>query len=106
MWPVRHDVVTQSRSVAASMPARDTILRWLMAGPLTLLAAVVMMASMPLWLPVGSAGIDNLIFPILLFPAFWAGFFLYSLIEARPVRGIGIIMAIIIVNAALIFSRF
>ncbi|MFC3309731.1 hypothetical protein [Blastomonas aquatica] len=88
------------------MPARDTMLRWIMAGPLALVAAVVTMASMPLWLPVGAAGIDNLIFPILLFPALWAVFFLYALIEARPVRGTAIITAIILTNSALIYSRF
>lgn len=90
----------------AGWPARDTVLRWIMAGPLALIAAVVTMASMPLWLPVGAAGIDNLIFPILLFPALWAVFFLYALIEARPARGTAIITAIILTNAALIYSRF
>lgn len=88
------------------MAARDTLLRWIMAGPLTLIAAVVTMASMPLWLPGGASGIDNLIFPILLFPALWAIYVFYALIEPRPVRGTVVFAAIIIANAALIASRF
>lgn len=84
----------------------ELILRWIMAGPLTLIASVVTMASMPLWLPGGAAGIDNLIIPLLLFPALWAGYFLYSLMEARPLRGLVVIAALIAVNAAVIYNRF
>ncbi|MDK2758223.1 MAG: hypothetical protein KYX66_15975 [Blastomonas fulva] len=100
------ETVQNSVTGAGGMPARDTVLRWVMAGPLALIAAVVTMASMPLWLPGGAAGIDNLIWPILLFPALWAVYFLYALIEARPLRGTGVITAIILANAALIYSRF
>jgi hypothetical protein len=87
-------------------PRTALVLRWIMAGPLTLIAAVVTMASMPLWLPGGAAGIDNLIIPLLLFPALWAGYFLYSLMEARPLRGFVVIIALISLNAAVIYSRF
>lgn len=91
---------------AVTAPRIALVLRWIMAGPLTLVAAAVTMASMPLWLPAGAAGIDNLIIPLLLFPALWAGYFLYSLMEAKPVRGIIVIAALIAVNAAVIYSRF
>lgn len=103
---MRQKSVTSTARITVGLATRDTVFRWIAAGPLTLIAAVVTMACMPLWLPKGAAGIDNLIFPILLFPALWAGYFFYSLIVARPARGALVITAIIIVNAALIFSRF
>ncbi len=82
------------------------VLRWIMAGPLTLLAAVLTMASAPLLLPPGAAGVDHLILPILLFPAFWAVYFFYSLLERNPARGVLVMLAIIAAAAMLIYRQF
>lgn len=82
------------------------ILRWIMAGPLTLVAAVASMASTPLWWPPGIAGIDNLVFPILLFPAFWAVFFFYALMEPKPWRGVLVLVAVAALNALVIWQQF
>lgn len=82
------------------------VLRWVMAGPLTLLAAVLSMALAPLILSPGSAGVDHLILPILLFPALWAAYFFYALMEPRPVRGAVVMTVIVVVAAALIYRQF
>jgi uncharacterized membrane protein len=84
----------------------DLILRWITAGPLTMAAAVLTMASTPLWWPKGAAGIDNLIFAILLFPAFWAIHIFYALMDSKPWRALFVIMTVIIVNALIIFLQF
>ena len=85
---------------------RDLILRCVTAGPLTLIAAVLTMASTPLWLPNGAAGVDHIILPILLFPAFWAVYFFYALIETRPMRALFIFAAVLISNAIVTFLQF
>ena len=80
--------------------------RWILAGPATLIAAVLTMASGPLWFPKGAAEIDNMIFPLILFPAIWAFFFFYSLIEGNLLRA-SIIMAVVIaLNAIIIYLQF
>lgn len=85
---------------------RDLILRWVCALPLTLAAAVLTMASTPLWFPKGVAGIDHLIFAIMLFPAFWAIYVFYALIEPKPVRGFIVMMIAIAANAWLVYRQF
>ena len=81
-------------------------LRWVTAGPLTIVAAVATMACAPLLLPHGAAGVDHLIFPILLFPAFWAVYFFYALLERNPARGVVVMMAIILTAATLVYRQF
>lgn len=53
-------------------------LRVLLAGPLAFVCATLVMAGGALWLPKGAAQIDNLLLPILLFPAIWATLFFYA----------------------------
>lgn len=84
----------------------DTVLRWITAGPLAIIAAVQTMASTPLWLPKGAAGVDHMILPIILFPAFWAVYFFYALIEARPLRALIVFAAVLLANAVVIYSQF
>ena len=80
--------------------------RWTLAGPVTLIAAVLMMASGPLWFPGGAAGIDNMVLPLVLFPAFWAIFFFYSLIEENLLRAALLMGAVILINAIVIYLQF
>ncbi|WP_373476541.1 hypothetical protein [Sphingorhabdus sp.] len=87
-------------------PRTALILRWITAGPLAIIAAVLTMASTPLWLPKGAAGVDHMILPIILFPAFWAIFFFYALIEARPIRALVIFAVVMLANAVVIYLQF
>lgn len=86
--------------------ARPLLTRWLLAGPATLIAALMSMASMPLFLPEGRAGIDHLAFPIVLFPAIWALLFFYTCLEARLGRAIITMTALIGAQTLLILSAF
>lgn len=51
--------------VAAAIQSRPVLVRWILAGPATILAALATMAAMPLWLPAGAAGINHLALPII-----------------------------------------
>ncbi len=70
------------------------IVRWLVAGPLALIASVLTMAGMSVCFPQGGAGINHLAFPIVLFPAIWSLFFFYALLESRPGRA-GLVLGLI-----------
>lgn len=72
---------------ATAIRSRPRTTRWLLAGPGALLAEVATMAAMPLWLPAGQAGINNVALPIILTPMLWAVPFFYALLEEDLARG-------------------
>lgn len=84
----------------------QTVSRWLLAGPVTLLVAVLVMAATPVWLPAGAGGVDNLVIPILFFPLLWALPFFYSLLEEKLLRAWMILLGLAALNGAIIFSAF
>jgi hypothetical protein len=69
-----------------ALAARPVAARWLLAGPLALLAALATMAAMPLWLPAGAAGVNDIALPILLTPLLWAVPFFYACLETNLTR--------------------
>ncbi|MEM0912374.1 MAG: hypothetical protein AAGJ37_15475 [Pseudomonadota bacterium] len=71
------------------------ITRTVLAGPATLLFAIVALAAMPVWAPAGAAGVNHIVFSLISFPAWWALAFFYSVLEENLVRG-SIVMAIAI----------
>lgn len=76
--------------------------RFWLAGPITLINAVLIMAAMSLWLPVGNAGIDNLIIPLVLFPLIWSAVFFYVLLENDLKRLYTVMFLLLGVNGGLV----
>lgn len=74
--------------------------RFWLAGPVTLIVSIFIMAAMSLWLPQGKAGIDHLVVPLILFPLIWAAVFFYVILEKRMKRA-GIVMALLFLLNAL-----
>ena len=74
--------------------------RWLLGGPMALLIAILAMGAMPLWFPAGAAGVDHLIFPLILFPALWAAPFFYAILAENLRRAALLLTGLAIVNAA------
>lgn len=62
--------------------------RWLLAGPGALIGALLFVLAMPVWLPAGAAGIGDIVWPLVLAPLIWTGFFTYACLEERLMRGI------------------
>ena len=77
-------------------------LRGLLAGPLALVTACLLMAGGALWLPPGQAQINNLALPIVLFPLLWTALFLYACLDMRLQRAYAVICTLIASNAALV----
>src|SRR3546814_3413334 len=61
-------------------------MRFVMAGPVAILVALTLLAGMPLWLPGGAAGIDNLAVPLVLAPLIWAGLFFHACLDRSLAR--------------------
>lgn len=80
--------------------------RIILAGPWTLIAAVVMMAAMATWLPPGEAQVDNMMLPLVLFPLIWAAFFFAACLDRNLLRAIAISVGITVVNALLLVRHF
>lgn len=78
--------------------ARPATMRVILGGPLVLIAAIMVLAAMPLWFPEGSAGIDHVVLPLILFPAVWAILFFYA-VMARSLVRIGVVLfAVTLIN--------
>jgi hypothetical protein len=60
------------------------------------------MMAMPVWLPAGAAGINDIAFPILLTPLLWAAPFFYACLEPDLVRGTLVMLGAILVQGALV----
>ncbi|WP_422367403.1 hypothetical protein [Pelagibius sp.] len=79
---------------------RPGVLRWILAGPVALAVAFVVMAAMPLWFPEGRAGIDHLVFPLIFFPAIWAAGFFYACLAENLRRASVLLMGLLLINGA------
>lgn len=90
------------RRLDARLARHPRLVRWLLAGPGALAAALLSMASMPLWLPAGAAGIDHLVLPIVLFPLIWSVAFFYACLDGRLGRAALVTVAVIAGQAALL----
>ncbi|MEO1078624.1 MAG: hypothetical protein AAFY29_03645 [Pseudomonadota bacterium] len=96
--------VSTTESAEGSVIRGSLWARWLIAGPLTIVTAILVMAGAPTWLPEGPGGVDHIAFPILLFPAIWAGLFLYALMESRQWRSFTLMLALCVLNAIPVVS--
>ncbi|MEM7529880.1 MAG: hypothetical protein AAF416_19845 [Pseudomonadota bacterium] len=94
------------RVVGRTIENRPTLMRWILAGPITAILAVLLTAAMPLWLPEGAAGVDHIVFPIVLFPATWALLFFYAVLETSQLRSAIVFGAGLVVNTLLVLWAF
>lgn len=76
------------------------------AGPGAVIVALVTMAGMSLWLPRGSAGIDNLVLPLVLVPLIWAALFFHACLDARLARVVSVALALFAIHAGIVAHKF
>lgn len=77
----------------------------LLAGPLAFTCAALVMCGAALWVPKGPAQIDNIVLPIVLFPAVWAGVFFYSCLDRRLVRAYAMVTLLGVAHGAAIAAH-
>lgn len=88
------------------LPSSGRARRWLrvlLAGPVVLAAACFAVVGGALSLPAGSAGVNNLVLPVVLFPLLWAVLFLYACLDRRLARAWLVVGALLGINV-LIFA--
>lgn len=94
--------VTLSRPPLASRRCA----RILLAGPGAIGVTLALLAGMPLWLPGGAAGIDNLVVPLVLAPLIWAALFFHACLDHNLARVALVAGALFLIHGALIASSF
>ena len=60
------------------------------------------MSGGALWVPDGPAQIDNIVLPIVLFPAIWALLFFYASLDRRLGRAYTVVLGLGLLHALLI----
>lgn len=94
-------------SSAPSTPSpRYMWLRVVLAGPVAIIVALMLLAGMPLWLPGGAAGIDNLAIPLIMAPLIWAGLFFHACLDPKLWRVALVAAALFLVHGGLVAARF
>lgn len=90
------------------MPPAPTRLwaRFLLAGPIAIIVALTLLAGMPLWLPGGAAGIDNLVFPLIFAPLIWAVLFFHACLDRSITRVALVAAALFLIHGGLVAARF
>ncbi|QZP09534.1 hypothetical protein K5X80_07265 [Caenibius sp. WL] len=80
--------------------------RIVLAGPVAIIVALTLLAGMPLWLPGGAAGIDNLVFPLVFAPLIWAALFFHACLDPRVGRVALVAAVLFLMHGGLVVSRF
>jgi hypothetical protein len=76
------------------------------AGPGAVIGALAIMAGMSLWLPRGTAGIDNLVLPLVFLPLIWAGLFFHACLDARLGRVVLVALGLFALHGGLVAQKF
>lgn len=82
------------------------IIRWVLAGPVAAIIAVIVLMGMPIYIPAGPGGVDNLVIPLLLLPIVWALLFFHAVLDSSLAR-VALVGALVAgANLALLAARF
>lgn len=80
-------------------------IRFTLAGPAAILVTLTLLAGMPLWLPGGAAGIDNLALPLVFAPLIWASLFFHACLDRNLARVALVAAALFLVHGGLVAAR-
>lgn len=82
------------------------IIRWMLAGPIAAIVAVIALMGMPIYIPAGPGGVDNLVIPLLLLPIIWAMLFFHAVLDSSLTRVACVGALVAVVNLTLLAIRF
>lgn len=94
---------TQSRDVGTRFPLW---LRWVLAGPVTLIIAIAGMASSATFGGGEVPSFNAIAFGLISFPAFWGLMFFYYVLEEKPLRALLVTLVLIAINAGILYTAF
>lgn len=96
---------TAAQRLSAGRHASPLLMRWILAGPVTLIVTLAIMAGMTAWWPRGAAGLDQIGMPLILSPVIWVCVFIYALLEDRLGRACVVMLLIVLGNGVLLTLR-
>lgn len=85
---------------------RGLVLRWVLALPVALVASLLVMGALPHVMPEGSAGVDHLVIPVMLFPGIWGGLVFYVVWTERLGRASMVMASVMVLSLAAIGTGF
>ena len=85
-WPSRKEQAIDANVPHAPHRRSRTIWRWILAGPVAIVVALLTLMGMPLYLPPGAGNVDNLILPLALLPAVWSVLFFHAILDRSLAR--------------------
>lgn len=100
---IMNDTATQSQESGTRFPLW---LRWVLAGPVTLIIAIAIMASSSTIGGGETPSFNAIAFAAISFPAFWGALFFYYLLEEKPIRAGLVTLALVAANATILYSTF
>lgn len=83
--------------------AHSVLVRWLLAGPVTIVATLLVLAGMVFWVPEGQARLNNVALPVILMPLVWAALFFYACLDQNLTRATAVLMGVILVHALIVW---
>lgn len=78
----------------------------MLAGPGAIVVTLTLLAGMPLWLPGGAAGIDNLAFPLVFAPLVWAMLFFHACLDRNIARVALVAAALFLAHGGMVAYLF
>jgi len=90
------------QALGGVIAARSGLARWILAGPIALLASLATMLAMPLWLPAGAGGVDDIVLPLVLTPLLWAIPFFYACLESDLPRCAAVLVGLTLGQALIV----
>lgn len=100
-------IASWRRARARALTARQhLILRWVLAGPVTVIVAVLALMGMPVYLPRGAGNVDHLVIPLVLFPIIWAALFFHAVLDHKLKRVATVAAFVAIANIGLLTIQF
>ena len=80
-----------------SYAGKRTVLRWILAGPVSIGVTLAVLVGMPVWFPAGAANVNHIMIPMVLVPAVWGTAFFYAVLSEKLWR-VSLVFFVLIVS--------
>lgn len=85
---------------------KQKVARWVFAGPVSFVNAILVMMGMAVWFPEGTAEVDNVVLPLLVFPLLVVSIFLYAVLDRKLFRMVGVMLALLVLHGVILAWHF
>lgn len=93
------------RRVNGGIAARPTLMRWIMGGPVCIIASFLIMMGMAYYIPPGAAKLNNIAIPLVIAPLIWVIVFTYVCVTENVTRMVWVVSGITIVHFLILAFR-